>query len=71
MWAAEAAHVYSIQVSPDGSIWSVPITTTSGVQGPRIDEIPIKAPVRFIRIGLRSRLTQAGFALYEVVIMDH
>jgi hypothetical protein len=69
MWGRAAARIYTVQVSANGSTWSVPISTTSGVPGPRIDDIPVSADVRFLRIGLKQRSRPGGFSLDEIVIL--
>jgi hypothetical protein len=69
MWDKAAARVFTVQISANGSTWSVPIQTTSGVKGPRTDEIPIAAAVRYIRIGLKQRSIDSGFSLDEVVVL--
>lgn len=71
MWTRAAARSYSVQISPDGGTWSAPIATSNGRPGPRIEDVPIGAPARYIRISLKERATALGFSLYEIMILAH
>jgi hypothetical protein len=70
MWAMASARSFSVQISPDGGTWSAPISTTRGRVGPRIEDVPVGAPARYIRIALTERATALGFALYEIMILE-
>jgi hypothetical protein len=70
MWTTAAAKSFSVQISPDGGTWSAPIATAHGRPGPRIEDVPIGAPARYIRIALTERATALGFALYEIMILE-
>jgi hypothetical protein len=70
LWARASAQSFSVQISPDGGTWSAPIATSHGRVGPRIEDVPIGAPVRFIRISLKERATALGFALYEIMVLE-
>ncbi len=69
LWTRDAAKSFSVQISPDGGVWSAPIATSNGRVGPRIEDVPIGAPARYLRIALHERTTAQGFALYEIMII--
>jgi hypothetical protein len=70
MWTRASAKSFSVQISPDGGTWSAPIATSNGRAGPRIEDVPIGAPARYIRISLEERATALGFSLYEILILE-
>jgi hypothetical protein len=68
LWEKAAAKSYSVLLSTDGNAWSDPINKDEGAQGPRVDEIELKADARFIKLNLKERATQWGFSIYEIIL---
>ncbi len=70
LWTRASAKSFSVQISPDGGTWSAPIATSRGRAGPRIEDVPVGAPARYIRIALKERATELGFGLYEIMVLE-
>ncbi|WP_236029860.1 ThuA domain-containing protein [Paractinoplanes lichenicola] len=63
-WEAAYARSYQIQTSPNGRTWTTVYATTTGNGG--VDDIPLTATGRFVRVLGTQRATQWGYSLYDV-----
>ncbi|MEU6207838.1 discoidin domain-containing protein [Micromonospora musae] len=65
-WETAYARAYQVQVSPDNATWTTVHTTTAGDGG--VDDIPISATGRYLRILGTERATQWGYSLWELEV---
>nr|WP_255645314.1 ThuA domain-containing protein [Actinoplanes polyasparticus] len=63
-WETAYARAYQIQTSPTGRTWTTVYSTTTGNGG--IDDVPVAATGRFVRVLGTQRATQWGYSLYDV-----
>ncbi|WP_083933120.1 discoidin domain-containing protein [Kribbella catacumbae] len=62
-WEAAYGKAYQVQTSTDGTTWTTVHSTTSGDGG--VDEIPVSASARYVRINGTARGTAYGYSLWE------
>lgn len=68
-WEAAAAAEYSVEVSVDGEKWEKAATRIEREEGPRTDTVFLdKSPARYIRLNLKTRMTQYGFSMFEIAV---
>jgi hypothetical protein len=65
-WETAFARAYQIQTSTDNTTWQTAFSTTTGDGG--IDDIPIQATGRYIRMTGTQRATQWGYSLWELAV---
>jgi beta-glucanase (GH16 family) len=65
-WEAACAASYQIQTSTDGSTWTTAYTDSSGTGG--IQDIPVSATTRYVRVYATARTTAWGDSLYELSV---
>ncbi|GIG92226.1 ThuA domain-containing protein [Plantactinospora endophytica] len=63
-WETAYGRAYQIQVSPNNSTWTQVYATTTGDGG--VDDVPISANGRYVRITGTQRATQWGYSLWDL-----
>ncbi|AVT28267.1 glycosyl hydrolase [Plantactinospora sp. BC1] len=63
-WETAYGRAYQIQVSPDNATWTQVYATSSGDGG--VDDVPISANGRYVRITGTQRATQWGYSLWDL-----
>lgn len=66
-WEAAYAKSYTIQTSPDGSVWTTIYTTSTG-NGGTDDLTGLSGTGRYVRMNGTVRGTQYGYSLYEMQV---
>jgi hypothetical protein len=66
VWEAAYALAYRIQVSNDATNWTDVYTTTTGDGG--IDDVPVAATARYVRMYGTKRATAYGYSLWELEV---
>ncbi|KXX69550.1 hypothetical protein AVL50_15885 [Flammeovirga sp. SJP92] len=65
-WEGAFGKTYDIEVSDDGQSWSIAFSQTDGAGG--IEDLPITASGRFVRMNGFTRATSYGFSLWELEV---
>ena len=65
-WETAFARAFQIQTSTDNATWQTVFSTTTG--DGNIDDIPIQATGRYLRITGTQRATQWGYSLWELAV---
>lgn len=68
-WETAAAKSYTIDVSLDGASWQTVYGDEQGNAG--VDEIPLQATARHVRMSGITRTTGYGFSLWEMEVYGH
>ncbi|MGI5149811.1 ThuA domain-containing protein [Plantactinospora sp. CA-294935] len=63
-WETAYGRAYQIQVSPNNSSWTQVYATTTGDGG--VDDVPVSANGRYLRITGTQRATQWGYSLWDL-----
>ncbi|MDW5324228.1 ThuA domain-containing protein [Plantactinospora sp. KLBMP9567] len=63
-WETAYGRAYQIQVSPNNATWTQVYATTTGDGG--VDDMPISANGRYLRITGTQRATQWGYSLWDL-----
>ncbi|MEO3925110.1 ThuA domain-containing protein [Micromonosporaceae bacterium B7E4] len=63
-WETAYGRAYQIQVSPNNATWTQVYATTTGDGG--VDDVPISANGRYLRITGTQRATQWGYSLWDL-----
>ena len=67
-WEAAYGKAYDINVSDNTTDWKTPVFSTEAGDG-NVDDIPVTATGRYLRVNMRTRGTGYGYSLYEVEAM--